>query len=90
MATGTCKVLNVAEKNDAARALSNIMARGAASRVTLNMNFACEQLHNDFFFSSHLHRLPKRESFSKYNKIYEFNFNIFGKVKMCENDLLSY
>jgi hypothetical protein len=30
---GSCKVLNVAEKNDAARELSNIMAGGRARRV---------------------------------------------------------
>ena len=32
-AAPTCKVLNVAEKNDAARELSNIMAGGRARRV---------------------------------------------------------
>ena len=30
----TCKVLNVAEKNDAARELSNVMARGRVQRVS--------------------------------------------------------
>lgn len=28
-----CKILNVAEKNDAARELSNVMSRGRFSRV---------------------------------------------------------
>jgi DNA topoisomerase-3 len=47
-----CKVLNVAEKNDAARELSKVMSRG---------------------------RFNRREGFSKFNKIYEFDFNILGK-----------
>ncbi|XP_061196153.1 DNA topoisomerase 3-alpha-like [Saccostrea echinata] len=46
------KVLNIAEKNDAAKTLANVMSRGSAR---------------------------KREGFSKFNKIYEFNYNILNK-----------
>ncbi|KAM7428568.1 hypothetical protein ABFA07_020472 [Porites harrisoni] len=45
------RILNVAEKNDAAKELSRIMSRGQSSR---------------------------REGFSKFNKIYEFEYNILG------------
>lgn len=52
------RVLNVAEKNDAAKNLANIMSRGT-SRM--------------------------REGFSKYNKIYEFDFNLpnYGNCQMA-------
>ncbi|XP_034311164.2 DNA topoisomerase 3-alpha isoform X1 [Magallana gigas] len=46
------KVLNVAEKNDAAKTIANVISRGSAK---------------------------KREGFSKFNKIYEFNYNILNK-----------
>ena len=36
----TCKVLNVAEKNDAARELSNVMARGRVQRVSPHCSMA--------------------------------------------------
>lgn len=45
------RILNVAEKNDAAKELSRIMSRGQSVR---------------------------REGFSKFNKIYEFDFHILG------------
>ena len=43
------KVLNVAEKNDAAKNIANIMSQGATNR---------------------------REGFSQYNKIYEFDYMV--------------
>ncbi|KAL5017788.1 hypothetical protein ScPMuIL_003510 [Solemya velum] len=46
------RVLNVAEKNDAAKSLSDIMSRGG---------------------------YRKREGFSRYNKIYEFDYNILNQ-----------
>lgn len=46
------KVLNVAEKNDAAKSLANIMSNGT-SRM--------------------------RNGYSQYNKIYEFNYQLFNK-----------
>ncbi|XP_075231110.1 topoisomerase 3-alpha isoform X2 [Lycorma delicatula] len=46
------KVLNVAEKNDAAKNIANILSKGSARR---------------------------REGFSVYNKIYEFNCDVFGR-----------
>jgi len=51
------RILNVAEKNDAAKHLANIMGRGAVN---------------------------KREGYSKFNKIYEFDYNFpnFGQSKM--------
>ncbi|EDV27024.1 uncharacterized protein TRIADDRAFT_22834 [Trichoplax adhaerens] len=45
------RILNVAEKNDAAKSLSRIMSRG---------------------------NLTKKEGLSKYNKIFEFDFNILN------------
>ena len=33
--SGQCKVLNVAEKNDAAKELSNVMGRGRVRRVSV-------------------------------------------------------
>ncbi|XP_068762622.1 DNA topoisomerase 3-alpha-like isoform X2 [Montipora capricornis] len=55
------RVLNVAEKNDAAKELSRIMSRGQSSR---------------------------REGFSKFNKIYEFDYNILGQnAKMIMTSL---
>ncbi|MPC23527.1 DNA topoisomerase 3-alpha [Portunus trituberculatus] len=50
------RVLNVAEKNDAAKNIAEILSRG---------------------------HLTRREGFSKYNKIYEFDHNLNGNnVKM--------
>ena len=51
------RILNVAEKNDAAKHLANIMGRGV---------------------------VRKREGYSKFNKIYEFDYNLpnFGQCKM--------
>ncbi|XP_040212350.1 DNA topoisomerase 3-alpha [Rana temporaria] len=46
------KVLCVAEKNDAAKGISDIMSNG---------------------------RMRRREGFSKYNKIYEYEYHLFGK-----------
>lgn len=46
------KILNVAEKNDAAKSLADIMSRG---------------------------RYRRREGFSQYNKIYEFDFHFRGQ-----------
>lgn len=46
------RVLNVAEKNDAAKSISGIMSHG---------------------------RLQRREGKSPYNKIYEFEYNIFNQ-----------
>ena len=46
--SGFCKVLNVAEKNDAARELANIMARGRAQRV--RKLYSCKNLNIIFFF----------------------------------------
>ncbi|KAL9957422.1 hypothetical protein ACROYT_G039055 [Oculina patagonica] len=55
------RILNVAEKNDAAKELSRIMSRGQCSR---------------------------REGFSKFNKIYEFDYNILGSnAKMVMTSL---
>ncbi|XP_067044937.1 DNA topoisomerase 3-alpha-like isoform X2 [Acropora muricata] len=55
------RVLNVAEKNDAAKELSRIMSRGQSFR---------------------------REGFSKFNKIYEFEYSIFGQnAKMIMTSL---
>ena len=47
------KVLNVAEKNDAAKNISHIMSRGGSNR---------------------------REGFSQYNKIYEFQYQVQGAM----------
>ncbi|XP_064634025.1 DNA topoisomerase 3-alpha-like [Lineus longissimus] len=46
------RVLNVAEKNDAAKSIADLMSRGG---------------------------YRKREGFSRFNKIYEYNYNIFGQ-----------
>ncbi|KAG8433264.1 hypothetical protein GDO86_017521, partial [Hymenochirus boettgeri] len=46
------KVLCVAEKNDAAKGIADIMSRS---------------------------RMRRREGFSKFNKIYEYEYNLFGK-----------
>ncbi|XP_070580775.1 DNA topoisomerase 3-alpha-like [Ptychodera flava] len=46
------RVLNVAEKNDAAKSLADVMSRGSYSR---------------------------REGFSKFNKIYEWDFNLLNQ-----------
>lgn len=55
------RILNVAEKNDAAKELSRIMSRGQCLR---------------------------REGFSKFNKIYEFDYNILGSnAKMVMTSL---
>ncbi|KAJ7340487.1 DNA topoisomerase 3-alpha [Desmophyllum pertusum] len=55
------RILNVAEKNDAAKELSRIMSRGQSLR---------------------------REGFSKFNKIYEFDYNILGSnAKMVMTSL---
>ena len=40
MAANSYKILNVAEKNDAAKAISNIMAGGRARRVSMIMHEA--------------------------------------------------
>ena len=67
------KVLNVAEKNDAAKELSKVMSRGRFNRVG-----AVLQLPGCVYVCS-LHM--QREGFSKFNKIYEFDdFSILGKV----------
>ncbi|KAK9508812.1 hypothetical protein O3M35_006277 [Rhynocoris fuscipes] len=50
--TSTMKVLNVAEKNDAAKNISSFLSNGRSRR---------------------------REGFSKYNKIYEFDYTVFGQ-----------
>ncbi|CAH1273337.1 TOP3A [Branchiostoma lanceolatum] len=52
MAGRTQKVLNVAEKNDAAKAIADVLSNG---------------------------RYRRREGFSKFNKIYEFEYNILNK-----------
>lgn len=54
------RVLNVAEKNDAAREIARIMSRGGNSR---------------------------REGMSRYNKIYEYDYNLFGR--RCEMTMTS-
>ncbi|KAK6171091.1 hypothetical protein SNE40_019350 [Patella caerulea] len=46
------RVLNVAEKNDAAKCIAEVMSRGG---------------------------YRKREGFSKFNKIYEFDYNVFSQ-----------
>ncbi|KAK3091602.1 hypothetical protein FSP39_021083 [Pinctada imbricata] len=46
------RILNVAEKNDAAKSIAEVMSRGSAR---------------------------KREGFSKFNKIYEFDYNIMNQ-----------
>ncbi|XP_071943827.1 DNA topoisomerase 3-alpha-like [Antedon mediterranea] len=62
------RVLNVAEKNDAAKCISEIMSGG---------------------------RFRRREGFSKYNKIYEFEYNILNqqclmKMTSVSGHLLNY
>ncbi|XP_072168327.1 DNA topoisomerase 3-alpha-like [Diadema setosum] len=54
------KVLNVAEKNDAAKSIAEVMAKG---------------------------RYRRREGFSKFNKIYEFEYNILNR--QCEMTMTS-
>ena len=54
------RVLNVAEKNDAAKEIARIMSRGGNSR---------------------------REGMSRYNKIYEYEYNLFGR--RCEMTMTS-
>ncbi|CAF3440446.1 unnamed protein product [Rotaria sp. Silwood2] len=46
------RVLNVAEKNDAAKSLARLLSRNSASM---------------------------REGFSRFNKIYEFNYQLFNQ-----------
>ena len=51
MAAGSSiKVLNVAEKNDAAKALSNIMSGGGARKVSLMVYNACSCCPNNLLF----------------------------------------
>ncbi|XP_028400889.1 DNA topoisomerase 3-alpha-like [Dendronephthya gigantea] len=54
------RVLNVAEKNDAAKEIARVMSRGANSR---------------------------REGVSRFNKIYEYHYNLFGR--QCEMTMTS-
>ena len=54
------RVLNVAEKNDAAKEIASIMSRGASNR---------------------------REGISRFNKIYEYQYDLFGR--RCEMTMTS-
>ena len=65
------KVLNVAEKNDAAKNVSRIMSN-SSSRVVIFTNFK-SIMHSILFI------FDKREGFSKFNKIYEFEATVFNQ-----------
>ena len=69
-----CKILNVAEKNDAAREISRIMGDGRVQRVQ------CYNEQKAAVIAIFLYIVVQREGYSKFNKIYEFDFNILGKV----------
>ncbi|MCJ8746417.1 hypothetical protein PDJAM_G00141560, partial [Pangasius djambal] len=57
------KVLCVAEKNDAAKGIAEIMSSGRSRR---------------------------REGYSVYNKIYEYEYNLFGQVSFLSSTTTKY
>ena len=72
------KVLNVAEKNDAAKNIAELLSRGRMQRASF------------FFFTSvfaDLLSIFQKEGLSKYNKIYEFQYEIDGQ--MCDMRMTS-
>ena len=86
----------MAEKNDAAKELSRIMSGGRAQRVSPQgpansryvVHLVCSggtvHVISPLWLWSVLDcLLLQREGFSKFNKIYEFDFNILGMVGAC-------
>lgn len=67
------RVLNVAEKNDAAKNIAGHLSGGNLQRVTLLLCFKVIDTFYYYFFIQF-----QREGFSKFNKIYEFNHTFRG------------
>lgn len=90
------KVLCVAEKNDAAKGIAEIMSNGRARRVSsipvffllsvtlyrcrllrVSIVFPCSHVISLFVFGQ-----LQREGLSVYNKLYEYDYNLFGQVRL--------
>ncbi|KAJ4427583.1 DNA topoisomerase 3-alpha [Periplaneta americana] len=78
------KILNVAEKNDAAKNLAGYLSGGNLRRAYLSvacpyLEFGVYKLQIDRPIFKILYFYSQRDGFSRYNKIYDFDCTVFGQ-----------
>ena len=80
-------VLNVAEKNDAAKNIAQLLSRGRSQRVSISPKNLIYD--HDLYYASNTYTFPflsnyislctlQKEGLSKFNKIYEWNMDVEG------------
>ena len=80
------QVLNVAEKNDAAKNIAQLLSRGRSQRVSISPKdslydhdmYYASNIHSHSFLKLHL--TLQKEGLSKFNKIYEFQCDVEGHL----------